>query len=131
VDWITSNIAIGNFVDAEAASEAEFDAILCLKEACCDEGDTRFCVLAIPLVDGAGNDRRLFDDAVEFIDDIVRSGEKILVHCHAGRSRSVCMVARYLMTRKGMSRDRALSAISEKREIFLSPGIEEILNVYG
>jgi len=131
VDWITESIAIGNFVDAQSASEADIDAILCLKEDCCDERDDRFYVLAIPLIDGAGNEKRLFDDAVDFIEDIVSSGEKILVHCHAGRSRSVCIVARYLMTRQGMPRDRALSVIEEKREIFLSPGVEELLSIVG
>ena len=129
MDWITASIAIGNFVDAENASAAEVDAILCLKEDCCDERDQRFYVLTVPLIDGAGNDQRLFDDAVDFIDDIVTDGERILVHCHAGRSRSVCIVARYFMTRKGVTRERALAMIAEKREIFLSPGIEEILRV--
>ena len=131
MDWITSRIAIGNFIDAESAIESELDAILCLKENCCDEKDERFLVSCVPLVDGAGNAKDMFDDAVDFIDDVVSDGERILVHCHAGRSRSVCIVARYLMTRKGMSRDRALSLISGKGEIYLSPGIEEILQVSG
>ena len=128
MDWITSSIAIGNFVDAESASESDLDAILCLKEGCCDEKDRRFLIFCVPLVDGAGNSADMFDDAVDFIDDVVRDGERILVHCHAGRSRSVCIVARYLMARQGMSRDQALSLIGEKREIYLSPGIEEILS---
>ena len=129
MDWITSSIAIGNFVDARSVLSTDVDAILCLKEGCCDEKDERFYVLCLPLIDGSGNDRRLFDDAVDFIDDIVSGGETILVHCHAGRSRSVCIVARYLMMRQGMPREKAIAAIEKKREIFLSPGVEEILNV--
>ena len=72
MDWITKNIAIGNFVDAQNASE-EIDAILCLKENCCDEDNDIFNILCIPLLDGSGNDPRLFDDAIDFIDDVVRN----------------------------------------------------------
>ena len=83
--------------------------------------------MCLALVDGAGNNRRYFDDAVDFIDDVVSSGERILVHCHAGRSRSVCIVARYFMLKHNMTRNQALEKIEEKREIYLSPGIEELL----
>jgi len=67
---------------------------------------------------------------VDFIHDVVSNNEKILVHCHAGRSRSVCIVARYLMLKKNLTRKQALGKIEEKREIYLSPGIEEILEAY-
>ena len=40
---------------------------------------------------------------VNFIDDVISSGERILFHCHAGRSRSVCMAARYFMIKQGMT----------------------------
>ncbi len=126
MDWITGQIAIGNFIDAQNVSN-EVDAILCLKENCCDEERIDFEILTLPLLDGSGNDKRLFDDAVEFIHDVVSNGEKILVHCHAGRSRSVCILARYFMIKHGMNRKDALSIIESKRDIYLSPGIEEIL----
>lgn len=37
MDWITENIAIGNFIDAQNASADDLDAIICLKPDCCDE----------------------------------------------------------------------------------------------
>jgi len=37
MDWITENIAIGNFIDAENATKDEVDAILCLKPDCCSD----------------------------------------------------------------------------------------------
>ena len=128
MDWITEQIAIGNFIDAQNALN-EVDAILCLKENCCDEGRVDLEILTLPLFDGFGNDKRLFDEAVGFIDDVVSDGEKILVHCHAGRSRSVCIVARYFMIKNGMDRKEALLKIESKRDIYLSPGIEEILMI--
>ena len=118
MDWITDSIALGNFVDANNLKKGEVDAVL---------NDTRFDVEVIPLVDAAGNDKRLFDGCVDFIDDVITSGDKILVHCHAGRSRSVCILARYFMRKEGLTSHQALAKIEAKREIYLSPGIEEIL----
>ena len=120
-------IAIGNYLDAESVTD-EVDAILCLKYECCDENTTDLDILVLPIVDGAGNDIRLVEEAVKYISDIVSDGGRVLVHCHAGRSRSVCIVARYLMDCEGLTRRKALSLIGAKREIFLSPGIDELLD---
>lgn len=127
MDWITKNIAIGNFLDAKQASSKELDAILCLRPDCCSEDNTAFDIMCMPLIDGAGNDKRYFNDAIDFIHDVVASGEKIRVHCHAGRSRSVCITARYFMVQHGLTSHQALEKIKAKRKIYLSPGIEEIL----
>jgi protein-tyrosine phosphatase len=128
MDWITENIAIGNYLDAEQPDD-KVDAILCLKENCCNEDNSDYDIVAIPLIDGSGNDPRAFNDAVDFIDDVVSSGKKILVHCHAGRSRSVCIVARYFMVKHNLTVHQALQKIQAKREIYLSTGIEEILKI--
>lgn len=127
MDWITSQIAIGNFIDARNASPSEFDAILCLRADCCFEDGDDFDLLCVPLNDGAGNDKRLLDEATAFLEDVVSRGEKVLVHCHAGRSRSVCVVARYFILKHGMTRAQALGMIAMKREVYLSPGIDDIL----
>lgn len=126
MDWITEQIAVGNFLDAAVLS-GEIDAVLCLKENCCDEGRLDVAVLCVPLVDGPGNDPRHVAEAVRFIADAVDADERILVHCHAGRSRSVAGVARYLVEQCGMTRHAALALIEEKREIYLSDGIEDLL----
>jgi len=123
---MTDQVAIGNFIDAQNVTD-EVDSILCLKEDCCDDDRVDIDIVNMPLIDGSGNDKRLFDDAVDYIHDVVSNGEKILVHCHAGRSRSVCILARYFIIKHGMTQAHALSIIKSKREIYLSPGIEEIL----
>lgn len=129
MDWITSNIAIGNYLDAQEADlHAHVDAVLCLKENCCDERRTDVEVLCIPLIDGPGNRMSSIESALDFIDDIVSSGMKILVHCHAGRSRSVVIVMRFLMKTMSISRDDALKMIACKRDIYLSDGIDNIVN---
>jgi len=123
MDWITQQIAIGNFVDAQNAAGC-VDHILCLKPNCC-AGRTDVNTTCIPLYDGKGNAPELYARAVRVVHRAVEKGETILVHCHAGRSRSVAVVARHLMEQEGVSRDEALQHIATKRDIYLSPGIEE------
>lgn len=129
MDWITDKIAVGNFHDARDASKHELDAMLCLAPNCCTEDNDDLNVLCVSLVDGSGNNKVLIDYAIRFIHDHVSHNERILVHCHAGRSRSISVVARYLMISQRLTRHQALSKISEKREIYLSPGIEEIIDM--
>jgi protein-tyrosine phosphatase len=52
---------------------------------------------------------------VEFIDLQRRAGLPVYVHCQAGISRSVLVLAAYLMMRDGLTRDAALTAIRAKR----------------
>jgi protein-tyrosine phosphatase len=127
VDWITDHIAIGNFLDAQSVPP-EVTAILCLRENCCEDRDD-VDALSVPLIDGAGNDRRSIAEATDYIAEIISAGGRILVHCHAGRSRSVMIVARYLVRHQGMTAQAALDLISQRRGVYLSPGIEDILRV--
>jgi protein-tyrosine phosphatase len=54
--------------------------------------------------------------AVEFIHKhIVLQGDNALVHCWAGRQRSACMVAAYLMAKKNLTPKQACKLILEKR----------------
>ena len=64
--------------------------------------------------------------AVESIQEAVEAGDRVLVHCHAEQSRSVCIVAFLMMQYRGMTKPEALTFISQKRDISLSPGIKEI-----
>jgi atypical dual specificity phosphatase len=124
MDWITDQIAIGDASDA-VNHAPQVDSILCLLSGCCGERADidGYCV---PLHDGPGNSREYVLAAIDFIAAQVENGLKVLVHCQAGRSRSVCIVAAYLMRHKGFSRKQALCTIAQKRQICLSDGIEEI-----
>ena len=50
----------------------------------------------VEMTDGGGNGERNVRTAVDFINDFVRDGEKVFLHCHAGRSRSVVILAIHL-----------------------------------
>ena len=56
-----------------------------------------------------------FAKAFEFIDQTIEQGHQILVHCHAGRSRSVTIVAMYLMRKYSLTPGAALERLKSKR----------------
>ncbi|CAI8619313.1 unnamed protein product [Vicia faba] len=49
----------------------------------------------------------VFDEACDFIDCVEQKGQKILVHCFEGKSRSVTLVLAYLMLRKKYTLSKA------------------------
>ncbi|KAJ4722372.1 putative Dual specificity protein phosphatase [Melia azedarach] len=56
-----------------------------------------------------------FDECIDFIDEAKRQGVGVLIHCLAGKSRSVTIVAAYLMKKHGMSLSQALEHVKTKR----------------
>lgn len=125
MDWITPTAALGSIHDVEAAIRRPVSGILSLVSlpgsiVVPDDIDH----LAIPLIDGAGNLETAVRRAVGFAADYLRDGEPLFVHCHAGRSRSVVILAMALMRHQGLSKAEALATISRRREIALTPGIE-------
>lgn len=131
MDWITDKIALGNFLDARKTTAADVDAILCLRPDCeCEQRDD-IDVEFIPLRDGSGNSAADVHEALDFLRLSVAGNERVLVHCHAGRSRSVCIVAAWLMEDRGMGQAESLAFIEARRTggIWLSPGVEEIFRL--
>lgn len=125
--FITDTIAIGNFVDAEnrpARESAGIRSILCLNghfydykpEDCGVEALTCF-----NFKDGTGNDPWLFDRAVRIVGEYVLKHSKLLVHCHAGRSRSVMVVASHLVRQNSWDLRQALAFIHAKRPEIVLP----------
>ncbi|KAG8762381.1 hypothetical protein FRC12_009062 [Ceratobasidium sp. 428] len=56
-----------------------------------------------------------FDECVEFIERGIRGGGNVLVHCMQGLSRSVTIVAAYLVAHCEMGTEEALKFLKEKR----------------
>ena len=56
-----------------------------------------------------------FAPAAAFIDGALESGGSVLVHCHAGRSRSCSLVLAWLMTRRKWTLKKALEFLHERR----------------
>lgn len=56
-----------------------------------------------------------FEECFSFIDEAKREGGGVLVHCFAGRSRSVTVIVAYLMRTHHMSLSEAFELVRSKR----------------
>ncbi|KIK67937.1 hypothetical protein GYMLUDRAFT_256744 [Collybiopsis luxurians FD-317 M1] len=69
--------------------------------------------------------------AVFFIEDALRNGGVVLVHCVEGLSRSAAVVAAYLMRTRRLNATQALEIVRQCREqIWVNPGFQEQLVLY-
>lgn len=71
----------------------------------------------VGIEDGALTKCDVYPKVAELIDEQIKSGKKVLIHCAAGISRSVTAVISYKMLYCGMKFSEALEAIIEKRII--------------
>ncbi|XP_035226324.1 dual specificity protein phosphatase 3-like [Stegodyphus dumicola] len=63
-----------------------------------------------------------FEEASQFIQDALKTGGKVLVHCRAGISRSATLVCAYLMLKEGFSVQEAVKAVRKHRAIIPNDG---------
>ncbi|GAQ82139.1 Dual specificity phosphatase [Klebsormidium nitens] len=71
------------------------------------------------------------DPAIEFVTKAREEGGRVLVHCFAGRSRSISVATAVLMKQHSISMDEALARLREKRPIMSpNPGFIEQLRRY-
>ncbi|XP_021757100.1 dual specificity protein phosphatase 1-like isoform X2 [Chenopodium quinoa] len=75
-----------------------------------------FTYKIIEVVDTVWTDlAQYFDECIDFIDEAKRSGGGVLVHCFAGKSRSVTIILAYLIKKHGMTLSQALEYVRSKR----------------
>ncbi|KAL0479436.1 dual specificity protein phosphatase 1B [Acrasis kona] len=71
------------------------------------------------------------NNCVEFIDKAIQSGGKVLVHCHAGISRSASICIIYMMTRNNLTYDEAYRLLKQSRcQIYPNKGFVKQLREY-
>ncbi|UJR23812.1 hypothetical protein I4U23_026788 [Adineta vaga] len=56
-----------------------------------------------------------FDKCFQFIEQAIQQGHQVLIHCHAGVSRSATIAAMYLMRKYSLTREEALERLRNKR----------------
>ena len=66
-----------------------------------------------------------FDSCVAYIEEGIKEGGNVLVHCAMGVSRSATVVVAFLMKNKGMKRDEAIDWVKSKRHINPNKGFME------
>ena len=134
MDSITDKIWIGNYLDAKdrmALADAGIRSMLCL-DGCMtgvkamELGVDR--VEVVELIDGSGNPPEKFLRAVRLLRDLAVKHAPVLVHCHAGQSRSAAVVCKYFMQEEGNSLADAMRRITSKRRVAIIPGLQEALD---
>lgn len=75
------------------------------------------------------NISQYFDDSFNFIENSLKNNKNILIHCHAGISRSSTLVAYYLMKKYVIDAETALNYIKNIRS-FINPNIGFIKQLY-
>jgi len=110
--------SIGAAFNRKILQEQNVGHILC----CCDNVKEAFPNVfkyrMLKLLDKPDEDiTRYFDETAEYIHEILTKGEKVLVHCFAGKSRSTTIMISYLIKYQKMTVDQALKAIREKRPV--------------
>jgi len=63
-----------------------------------------------------------FEAAARFIDQAVKSGGKVLIHCVVGVSRSATILLAYLMIHRGMDAAMALQYVFKRRRVYPNIG---------
>ena len=132
--FITDTIAIGNFMDAQdhaALQEAGIRSILCLNGLLSGLQPDDLGVEAMTcfnFTDGSGNNPQLFERAVKIVGRYAQQNPKLLVHCHAGKSRSVMVVASHLVRQHQWDLREALEFIQAKRPEIMHP--EDLLAIW-
>ena len=134
MDSITDKIWIGNYLDAKdrvALMDAGIRSILCLDGCMADVRAEELGVERteiVELIDGAGNPPERFLRAVRLLRDLVAKHAPVLVHCHAGQSRSAAVVCKYFMQEEGNSLADAMRRITCKRPVAIIAGLQEALD---
>lgn len=117
ITMITDRICIGDISDARQPS---FALDSCLNVSSEDDVPlTQGNVYRhkVGLLDGPGNDDALLLSAVMVLHALNKRHNRVLVHCHEGKSRSVMVVSAFVAIVGGMEFDKVLKDIMKARGV--------------
>lgn len=134
MDKITDEIWIGSFNDAQdpkALSDSGIQSILCL-DGCLRGWEARKLgverIEVVELIDGRGNRPEVFLRAVTLLAELKKRHAPVLVHCHAGQSRSAAVVCKFFMNYESNSLSEAMKKITLRRKVAIQAGLQEALD---
>lgn len=137
---VDSSLFVADIRDVETESLGEYGIDLVVGVCQDDRSDNVGCPYRhFPLSDGpphrgARNPGRfvyeLFEDAVDIVLDQWQRGSAVLVHCHAGQSRSVSVAAAAMAVDREVDIDTAFGLIRSHRNTQVSPDVQTFAERY-
>jgi protein-tyrosine phosphatase len=129
---VTVRVAITNFFSAhckDVLAEHGVQAVLCLDQDLQGSGQLDRgieCIRVVHLCDGP-NEMFVFREAVTSLEELQQTYSRVVVHCRAGRSRSIAVVAAFLKKARGMEGGEALEFVKAKRDSAVAPELVRLV----
>lgn len=119
INEIIENLYISDFssaCDKEKLQELGITHIVCVIAGVDKIYPDTFTYYTINICDRNHVDiKNYFNECSEFIDNAIKNGGKVLVHCKCGISRSSTMIGAYLISKKEYTAEKAIQLMKEKR----------------
>ncbi len=120
--WVTDQLAVGcapmSYAQLKSLDEQGIDAILNLCGEFCDlcdiEKEAGFDVYYFPLADEEAPDLVKLEKTLEWLDESIYIGKKVLIHCRHGIGRTGTVLNAYLL-RRGLGHKLAWKALRKLR----------------
>lgn len=123
MDEITDQIWISDIQGVRQGNTQRFDSVIGVCQDDCGAnvgGEYYHFNMADGVQEGhvpGNNSYVLFEEAVERLVERVQDGDTVLVHCHAGRSRSASVIISALAYLEGWTYDESRNYVSARRNI--------------
>lgn len=120
--WVTKNLAVGHapmsYAELDSIREQGIDAIVNLCEEFCDlhelEENSGFEVFYLPITDEHAPKMEEMEKGLEWLDEAMYLGKKVLVHCKHGVGRTGTFVTAYLL-RRGLGMKKAEKLLRKRK----------------
>ena len=109
--------SIGSASNLKQLQNCKITHIVCCARGIKNFFPDKFKYLNLDILDNEKSDiKQHFDESYKFIDEAIKNNGNVLIHCHAGISRSSTILIAYIMKSQKMSLDKVLELLKSKRD---------------